>query len=335
MTPQAADAALRREAFTLVELLVVVAIIAVLAALLVPAVHASREAARRLSCQANLKQLALAARNHHSAHDEFPPGVDQSFFPDPPVHRGSSVFVHLLPYLEQGDLFAQWDFDDPLENTTGGSASRTATVLSTLLCPSDVLQRNPIETKQGWVYALTSYGGNGGTRSFQPEFAAVDGIFHTTGPASEPKRHQRPVRLEEVTDGTSHTLLFGERNHFDPNFDSFAEAGWADRLVTWGWWAPSGGRKSIAQVTMSAYAPLNYRLPFGHAACPSAEAAVTSAAEFQSYVELRVSAWGSNHAGGANFAFADGSVHFITDGIPQITLQALATRGGADTAGGY
>jgi prepilin-type N-terminal cleavage/methylation domain-containing protein/prepilin-type processing-associated H-X9-DG protein len=331
MTREAVNTALRRKAFTIVELLVVIAIMGIFASLLLPAVQVAREAARRLSCQTNLKQLALAAANHHSAHDAFPPGVRQHFFSLPPAHRGSSVFVFLLPYLEQGELFAEWGFDDPLENTAGGSQSRTATVLAALICPSDVLPSNPITTEQGWVYALTSYGGNGGTRSFDPEFAAVDGMFHTTGPASEPQRNQRPVRLDDVTDGTSHTFLFGERNHGDPNFDSFADAGWTDRLSNWGWWAPSGGRKSIAHVTMSTYAPLNYNLPFNYAACLSAAAPVTSPAEFQDYAELRINAWGSNHPGGANFVFVDGSVRFVADKIPQIALQALATRSGADT----
>src|SRR5262245_38650972 len=118
----------RRLAFTLIELLVVIAIIATLIGLLLPAVQKVREPAARMSCQNNLKQLALAAHNYHGASEAFPPGVYQLPFAAAPRFRGVTLFVYLLPYLEQDNLFRGWDLTDPLNNTAGGASSRTATV---------------------------------------------------------------------------------------------------------------------------------------------------------------------------------------------------------------
>jgi prepilin-type N-terminal cleavage/methylation domain-containing protein/prepilin-type processing-associated H-X9-DG protein len=317
-----------RRGFTLIELLVVIAIIAVLIGLLVPAVQKVREAANRTSCTNNLRQLGLAAHNYHNAINAFPPGVNQAGYAAAPKYRGYSLFYYLLPYLEQDNLYHQWDLTNPLNNTAGGSAARTATILPVLLCPSDVIPENPVTT-QGRTYAITSYGGNGGRRSFDPANATTDGIFHTTGPAAQPSPNQRPVRLADVTDGTSNTLLFGERSHTDPNYDSFAAAGLASRpaMGAWGWWAVSEGRLAIGDVTMSAYVPINYRIP-----SPLGTGAQGS---FLPSEEQRVCAWGSNHPTGANFTLADGSVRFIEQSIPLITLQQLATRRGGEAVGDY
>src|SRR5689334_18888775 len=103
-----------RRGFTLVELLVVVAIIGVLVALLLPAVQAAREAARRMQCAANLRQIALAAQNFHDTNKAFPPGVYQLKFPSAPQFRCVSLYVKLLPYLEQTSLAQGWDEIDPL-----------------------------------------------------------------------------------------------------------------------------------------------------------------------------------------------------------------------------
>ncbi len=321
-----------RGGFTLVELLVVIAIVGALAALTLPAIQSARESSRRVQCQNNLRQLALAALNFESAHRQFPPGVEQALFATAPVYRGSSLFVHLLPQLEESVVQQAWEFDNPQANTLGGRSARTATVLPVLLCPSDVVEQNPV-LQQGWYYGLTSYGGNGGTRSYVPWSASVDGVFHTTGPASEPAPFQRAVRLHAITDGASKTILLGERSHEDPNFELFVAAGWTQSLKTWGWWAPSGGRKAIGHVTMSAYVPINYRLPFGPATAASQSPPATDGVTFQEYTDRRICAWGSNHAGGTNFAMADGSGRFLADETPLEVLRSLATRDAAETLG--
>jgi len=317
--------------FTLVELLVVIAIIGVLIALLLPAVQAAREAARRIQCTNHLKQIALAAHNYHAAYSTFPPGLNQFEFAVSPRFRGTSLFVALLPYLEQENVVAGWDYNIPTNNALGGASARTAAVIAVLVCPSDRIAKNPLE-KNGEFYGMTSYGGNGGRRSYYPNFATTDGMFHTTGPASHPQPNQQPVRLEMVTDGTSNTLFFGERSHRDANYETFARVYWTDPLQYLGTWAAVGGRKRIGDVTMSGYAPINYRLPFDYTHRSQANPPLASSANFSYYEDLRVCAWGSEHSGGANFAFVDGSVRFLAESLPLVTLQALSTREGGETA---
>ncbi len=118
-----------RHGFTLVELLTVIAVVGMLVALLLPAVQQSRQAARRMLCVNNLKQLALAAHAYHAVAESFPPGLDQFEAATSPRYRGTSVFTYLLPYLEQGNLLADWNYESPLNNTYGGTKARAAAVL--------------------------------------------------------------------------------------------------------------------------------------------------------------------------------------------------------------
>ena len=313
--------------FTLLEILIVIGTIGLLLALLLPAIEAARSSARRTHCASNLRQLALAGQSYHEAHDSFPPGLEQFQFPTPPRFRGTSLFAFLLPHLEQDAVMAGWDYRLPLKNADGGRAAPTATVLPLLLCPSDPLESNPIEVG-GRYFGMTSYAGSGGSRSVDPGRATVDGIFHTTGPASEPEPNQRPVTVGQIRDGTSHTVLLGERSHRDPNYESFARMHWTESLQYLGRWAAIGGRRRIADVTLSAFAPINYQLPFSYEQRLSVQPALTSSRNFAVYEERRMCAFGSNHAGGAGFAFADGSVHFLSESIAPHTLQALCTRAG-------
>ena len=326
---------LRRTAFTLVELLVVIAIIGVLVALLLPAVQAAREAARRMQCINHERQLAIAAHQFHDANKTFPPGVYQLKFSAAPQYRGVSLYVKLLPYLEQAGL-AGWDETDPLNNTVGGLSAKTAQKIKVLMCPSDFVQDNPVMSGP-ILYALTSYGGNGGTRSYDPQQATNDGVFHVIGPGSETSPSGQPIRIPEITDGLSNTILFGERSHTDPVHDALiaqvggggagggggggggsGTAGIAslNKIGVIGWWAPSGGRLAAGDVTLSAAAPLNYRVPQG-----------TSAGAFQQTIyNQRLCAFGSNHGSGANFAMGDGSTRFISQSLSQVTLTLLCVR---------
>jgi prepilin-type N-terminal cleavage/methylation domain-containing protein len=152
--------------FTLVELLVVIAIIGILVALLLPAVQAAREAARRMQCSNNLKQLALATHNYHDRLGSFPPGTLLSRFATRPKLRGPSLFIFILNEMEQSSLRGMLDLANPLNNEIGGRSAPSAIVLPVLVCPSDAIGENPINHNDGdrW-HALTSYGGNGGTGS--------------------------------------------------------------------------------------------------------------------------------------------------------------------------
>src|SRR5688572_5635788 len=199
-----------RRAFTLIELLVVIAIIAILIGLLLPAVQKVREAASRMKCTSHLKQIALAAHNYHDTNARFP-GATQT------GSRYSSLFVELLPHVEQDPLYRQWDFVT-VNNNYGGAVPRAGVVISVYLCPSQTLQHG------GSTPALTTYGGNGGTRTYPGSRATADGVFHSTGPSSEPTANQTAVRFLDVTDGTSNTIFFGERVVGDAALDSYLGA---------------------------------------------------------------------------------------------------------------
>jgi prepilin-type N-terminal cleavage/methylation domain-containing protein len=324
---------MRRTAFTLVELLVVIAIIGVLVALLLPAVQMAREVARRMQCLNHQRQLALAAHNFHDVNRAFPAGVYQLKFSAAPQFRGVSLYVKLLPYLEQTNLAQGWDETDPLNNTLGGTSAKTAQKIKLLLCPSDFLSQNPIISGTA-IYALTSYGGNGGSRSYDPATATNDGIFYVLGPGSETAPGGQPIRMSEVTDGLSSTILFGERNHTDPVHDALVaqvggEGGGSgggggggspgsvsfNKMGTVGYWAPSGGRLAVGDVTLSAAAPINFRIPQG-----------TNSGTFQPLYNQRLCAFGSQHPNGANFALGDGSTRFISQTINQADLVRLCVR---------
>jgi prepilin-type processing-associated H-X9-DG protein len=251
-------------------------------------------------------------------------------FPVMPRVRGFSLYVYLLPYIEQSVLYNKWDFNDPLANTISPN-SNTANVISTLICPSDVIPQNPFRggppSPTARTYGITSYGGNCGTQSHPPSASTSDGIFFQTGPAT-PLNPQ--IRIGDVADGTSSTFLFGERNHIDRNYDTFAALGLTTEppMGAWGWWAPSGGAFGISDVTISSFAPINYKIPF-----PQAGSGITTAAGFAPYDALRVSAFGSQHPGGANFALADGSVKFISEKIDKIdhsVTVSMSTRDGGE-----
>jgi prepilin-type N-terminal cleavage/methylation domain-containing protein/prepilin-type processing-associated H-X9-DG protein len=321
-----------RRGFTLIELLVVIAIIGILMALLLPAVQKVREAANRAKCANNLKQIALAAHNYHGDYQAFPPGVYQLLFASAPKYRGVTVFVDLLPYLEQDNLARDWDRTDPLNNTAGGASAKTATVLPVLLCPSDLIPQNPVDSGSDRWYGLTSYGGNGGLRSYDPQYATNDGIFFVIGPGSQTAPNGSPIRIADVTDGLANTILFGERSHVDPNHDSWAAnlKGPNGETLTpmgqAGWWASSGGRLAAGDVTLSAYAPISYRVPAPYGQGDQMMPPVTDYNSYLYYNDRRLCAFGSGHPGGANFALADGSVRFIQESLPEVTLQQLCVR---------
>jgi prepilin-type N-terminal cleavage/methylation domain-containing protein/prepilin-type processing-associated H-X9-DG protein len=311
----------RRDAMTLIELLVVIAVIGVLVALLLPAVQSARESARRTACLNNTRQLALTALNYHSMKGHFATGLVPVDADAGNFAGGTNLWVEMLPYMEEAHLKAKWDYDDYRNNIAGGQAALSAQIVPLLLCPSDPLP-SPINHLQvdppyDWmnaVYGLGSYGGNAGVRSFGnvdiPQ--SEDGVFF--------KRSR--VRMAQVTDGASHTLLFGERSHEDPEFDRLTEKvdPGMGPLAAWGAWCSAVHEfGSQADVLLGSIAPINYRVK------------PESGMDPWDMIDARLSAFGSGHPGGVNFAFADGSAKFVGEDIPLEKIQALSTRAGEET----
>lgn len=311
--------------FTMIELLVVITIIGILIALLLPAVQEAREAARRIQCANQIRQLALSAHNYHAAWNSFPPGVDHA------ASDRTSLYVILLPFIENGNFYEHWTAADANCDALAG------TVFKSLVCPSDRIAKNPVE-HGGVYYGLTSYGGNAGTRSFCSSSSLwtttpkTDGIFFEVGAKSYPVNNQRTVRMADVRDGTSQTFLFGERSHDDANFDSFAAVGYegGQPMGEFGFWTSSCGGWAMFDVTLSGYVPINYAIPVPYANRASLNPAAGSVNQFYYYADRRLCAFGSCHPGGANFATADGATHFVNDTIAMNVLQGHCTRDGGE-----
>jgi prepilin-type processing-associated H-X9-DG protein len=236
------------------------------------------------------------------------------------------LWIELLPYFEQDNLYNKWDCYDNRDNVAGGTSATQAQVIKILLCPSDPLPEpvvqltsaNSLTPPWSWgFYGMSSYGGNAGKRSVKagnpPAYTGMtrDGIFFIGS----------SVRFAQITDGTSNTFLFGERYHRDPQYDLQHDVFWpgSASMTQWGRWGYVANQGAMGNVTLSTPVRINYQMSPG--------------GDFTA-VENRVCAFGSGHPGGANFAFADGSVRFVSQSIPLAMLQALSTRGCGEVVSG-
>jgi prepilin-type N-terminal cleavage/methylation domain-containing protein/prepilin-type processing-associated H-X9-DG protein len=287
-----------RNAFTLVEVLVVIAIIAILIGLLLPAVQNVRAAAARLSCQNNLKQIGLALHNYDSFNGAFPPGVTK--FATGESYPGLSWLGYLLPEVEQQPLWAmtQQAYAVQPNNPFQLPHQGILTPMKVYACPADDRQMIAHLTHQGYLVASTGYLGVLGT-----DFTTTTGVLYSDS----------RTRMTDITDGTSNTLAAAERPP-SPDF-------W------FGWWYAGAGEAGTGAADMIlGVRELNIN------ASPYTTQCDPGPYHFQLGTTSQmcdVFHYWSLHSGGANFLFCDGSVKFLSYASDSV-LPALATRAGGE-----
>lgn len=291
----------RPRGFTLVELLVVIAIIGILVALLLPAVQAAREAARRCQCVNNLRQLGIGLHSYHDTTRSFPSGIS---WPNRTFWSG-----HLLPYLEQHPMYQTIDFNERWNKSP--NVESCGSLLSVFRCPSSTADRHL--TAQGIpdrvpcnYLACTS--GTVKRESGPPPLAGrpdSDGVFFINS----------GVKLADIIDGSSSTVLVGEtvfifKGHGPDN------TGTNQFLDHWYIGTLEGYGNEVSESMGSTGVAVNsFDLPV--------------------FVDEKELSFSSRHPGGAQVVLADGSVAFITRGIDPVTWGAMGTRDGREVVGSF
>lgn len=300
--------------FTLVELLVVIAIIGILVAILLPAVQAARESARRSHCLNNFKQVAVAMHTHHAAHNRFPRGIDMWTTSEPcsmPAGKtrpfiGFSWGTYILPYVEENTLYERFDLEERSSNNyaNGPNYAASATKIDHYLCPSDpqgfelvgCCSDNTNGSLESEDMGKTNMAGVADSENWQctlsdyPDYSSgwpdpkADGVLF---------QHSK-VNTAKITDGTSHTLMVGEVIGYEPG----SHAGY--------WWSSW----NVLDTSNGINLPL--RIPPGGLFIPEETG-------FASY-----------HVGGCHFVFSDGGATFMLESIDQKVLTSLTTRAAGD-----
>ena len=310
----------RRRGFTVIELLVVVAVVGVLVSLLLPAVQAAREAARRTACRNNVRQLVLAMHNYHATHRTVP--LNYGVGPYDARNRGTSWLAASLPYMDSGALAESIVSGGTLEDPANRAAAATA--VPAFLCPSD-----PSGGRMGFrdhvpgEWGVTNYKANAGSnwkwglygdaRTKRGRFAGEgDGLDKCTGLICRnglergledtdddlPPNAPVTTRWADVRDGTSNTFAVGE-----------AVPEWCRHT----WWYWFNGTTATCAVPPNEFTE------------PDVQEAMEGA-WWTNY------AFASRHRGGVNFGFADGNVRFVADDVDLALYRALASiQGGEPT----
>jgi prepilin-type N-terminal cleavage/methylation domain-containing protein len=289
-----------RYAFTLVELLVVIAIIGLLIALLLPAVQAARESARRASCLNNMKQIGLALHNYHDTFKRFPAGWEAfdpaTKTPDPEGEPGWGWAARIQEQMEETALADLIELNVPILDPRHDRAR--VTVMESFRCPSEPLRDSlfELDAEDGsgplTTLAIANYVGVFGTL----ELDDCEGL----GPGNQcfgdgVLYHNSKTNFHDILDGTSQTLIVGER------YALHDKSTWVG--------AVSEGEEAFARILgIADHLPND---PGGH---------------FDDF--------GSHHPGGCHFALADGSVRFISQSISERIYKALCTRAGGETVSG-
>jgi prepilin-type N-terminal cleavage/methylation domain-containing protein/prepilin-type processing-associated H-X9-DG protein len=314
-----------RAGFTLIELLVVIAIIAILIGLLLPAVQKVREAAARMKCQNNLKQLVLAVHNYHDARGMFPPGRDDN---------GFSTHAYILPYIEQDNVYRIINFAAAPDgwNDSSNAAARAVTI-STFLCPSDPYNQVP----PGW--AGTNYRVNQGS-------GILWGLPATSGPNSTMPAPNGPfylnstTRFTDITDGTSNTAAWSE--HLKGDFSNGVSTDNSDTYKPGTY--PSTPDQAMADCAsvntqnLGTQGVSNVGAPwlegyhsttiYFHVSLPNSRSCMFPPGRIATSAN-------SGHTNGVNMALCDGSVRFVSNSITLGAWRALGSRNGGEVVGDY
>jgi prepilin-type N-terminal cleavage/methylation domain-containing protein/prepilin-type processing-associated H-X9-DG protein len=324
-----------RRAFTLIELLLVIAIIAVLIGLVLPAVQKVREAANRAQCSSNLKQLALGCHSYHDVFISLPRNGDQFNLQQPTystTYIGTgccgiaaprwSWIARMLPSIEQQNLYAEAGIPRNKLSQSKDTLTAIATPLKVLFCPSDrsARQRTTTENLENFLVAVSNYHGVSGANwggDYYPKDANFSTPYRHLGTNGSYNGLERgdglfwrsdirsgELKITSITDGTSNTLMIGED---------------VPELNAHNAWCYSNGANGTYAIP-----------PNTGVTIPTGNPPSLGPADFQNWPERY--SFRSRHPGGLQFAYADGSVHFISDSIPLQTYRALATIKGGDTA---
>ena len=329
---------LRRSGFTLVELLVVIAIIGILVGLLLPAVQAAREAARRMQCSNNLKQLGLALHNYESAYKQFPFGtmVNNPANPLPNYpwrsgdHRKGTVLVKILPFMEQGNLYNSLDFKFDVYRKLSQLGFDRDTKMSIYICPSDgttvkklgrarqfynyapcignqnlpahwggcnLYPNNSWQTRSAGIYGGNLFKNGWRGHGSSNDGRGISGVF---------SRYSYGAKLSEITDGTSNTIAMGE---ILPSCGDHHRGGWYHPNAQWTATTPqinfnTCGKRGVNDRGRDCN---DYR------------------------IWMTSQGYKSDHTGGANFVFSDGSVTFLTENIDYISYQQMGSKNDEET----
>ena len=314
-----------RAAFTLIEMLVVIAIIATLAAMLLPAVQKARAAAARASCQNNLRQIALACHNYHDSFKHFPAGVTG----DMKSNRGWSWGAQLLPFVDQQPLYQNIDLTQPFAqgNAMSNGVTAVAMPVPVYLCPSDISAPLQGFTAGGMTLGPSSYVACVGNAKTAVQNATsstlANGIFYVDSATT----------IEGIKDGSSQTILIGEK-------------AWGQCENAWAGVPNLGAGPTYLAPNVGQEGPEN-SLPPGPGYTFDGKWMAMSHCHFinanaVSTMDAGCDSFASNHPGGANFSFADGHVSFLQS-IPydpggdfagysqdSLSFQALGTRAMGD-----